>query len=468
MSHDHDHDPEHAAAHVYHPEKKRGFLRNRISRRGFARTLGVGALALPFLRTLRGEAQPATPPKRFIVFFSPNGTIPDEWVPDGGERDFRFRRILEPLEPFREHVCVIQGLDQRSTRSGPGDGHQKGMGHILTGTELLSGDTGGGCDSCAPVSWAGGISIDQRIANHIGTETPFRSVELAAKPGGSNVWTRMCYRGAGEPIPPEASPFDAFDRLFAGLDMDPFGLERRRRLEGSVLDAVQQDFAQLQSRLGSEDRARLEVHLDVVRDLERRLDESGSFGASCRAPEMPGRFDVNANENFRQVVELQMDVLVAAMACDLTRVGSLQWTRSVGQMVYPWLGFGDRHHDLSHEGDGNTTAQNKITEINRWYAEVFAGLLARLQAVPEGDGTLLDNTVVVWVNELGKGNSHTRNDMPFVLGGSAGGALTTGRFLRMDRPHNDLLLTLARAFGIDDATFGNPEFNTGVIDTLLT
>ena len=438
-----------------------------LTRRAFARTLGVGALALPFLRTLQTKAQPATAPKRFLVFFSPNGTIPDQWIPDGGETDFTFRRILEPLQPYRDQVLVLQGIDQRSSNSGPGDGHQVGMGHILTCRELLAGDTMGGCDSCAPVSWASGISIDQRIANHIGTDTPFRSVELGAMVGGSNIWTRMCYRAGAEPIPPETNPFNAFDRLFAGLEEDPFGNEQRLREGRSVLDAVQQDFAALQSRLGREDRARLEVHLEVVRELERRLESGISIGAECRAPMLGERLDTGRVENFPQTVELQMDVMAAAFACDLTRVGSLQWTNSVGNIPFGFIGVPDRHHDLSHEGDSNTDAVNKLVEINRWYAERFAGMMERLARIPEGDGTVLDNTVIVWVNELGKGNSHTRNDMPFVIGGSGGGALRTGRFHRYDRPHNDLWLTMLRVFGIEDESFGDTRFQTGVIDNLL-
>jgi hypothetical protein len=179
------------------------------------------------------------------------------------------------------------------------------------------------------------------------------------------------------------------------------------------------------------------------------------------------RLDTGRVENFPQTVELQMDVMAAAFACDLTRVGSLQWTNSVGNIPFGFIGVPDRHHDLSHEGDSNTDAVNNLVEINRWYAERFAGMMERLARIPEGDGTVLDNTVIVWVNELGKGNSHTRNDMPFVLGGSAGGALRTGRFLRYDRPHNDLWLTMLRAFGIEDESFGDTRFQTGVIDNLL-
>jgi len=451
---------------------QRNFL-PKLGRRSFVRAAGVGAAAAPFLKILDTKAQMAPPPQRLLIFFSANGTMPDAWVPDGGERDFRFRRILEPLEPHRDDLLILQGIDQRSTNSGPGDGHQKGMGHILTGSDLLPGDTGGGCGSCAPVSWASSISIDQLVANRIGTETTFRSLELGVQTGGSNIWTRMVYRDGGEPLPPENDPYRAFERIFGDFDGDPFGIERRQRQRQSVLTSVQSDFDRLQSRLGRSDRERLQVHLDTVRELERRLETpTEGLGAHCAPPELGGRMDPQRNDNFPAMLGLQMDVATAAFACDLTRVASIQASRSVSQVSFPWIGVNDRHHDLSHEGDGNTSAKEKIIEINRWYATQFGELLTRLKSVPEprldgSMGTMLDNTLVVWVNELGKGNSHTRNDMPFVLAVNANGRFDTGRFLRLDRPHNDLWLTIARAYGVEVDRFGDPRFNEGELTALL-
>lgn len=450
-------------------ERTRKLRKNRIGRRAFAKSVGLGALALPYVASLRSRtrAQEGEIPKRLLVFFSPNGSVRENWRPSGGERDFALSTILQDLEPFKDRLTIIDGLDMRSTRFGPGDGHQMGMGHMLTATDLLPGDTMGGCDSCAPVSWAGGISIDQKIANHIGTTTPFRSVELAARPGGSNVWTRMAYAGPGEPIPPEDDPYRAFERLFADLEVDPGGAARRQLLQGSVLDAVQADFSSLQRRLGREDRERLQIHLDVISDLETRLASAGTIGAACEAPMLGDRIDPTRDENFPMTVDLQMDIITAAFACDLTRVGSLQWNRSVGNVAFPWIGVPDRHHDLSHEGDGNADAMNKITEINRWYAGKLAELCARLDAIPEPGGTLLDNTLIIWVNELGRGNSHTRNDLPIVMAGSAGGAFDTGRYLQMDRSHADWLRTLAIGFGLPDEPFGRPDVNEGALTTLL-
>lgn len=443
--------------------------KKRLGRRTFAKTLGLSALALPFLRALPSQAQ-VDAPKRFIFMFSPNGTVPDAWGADGGERDFTLRRILAPLESFREQLLVLEGVDQRSAREGPGDGHQTGMGHLLTGRVLLPGDTMGGCDSCPPASWASGISVDQRIANHVGDGTRFRSLELGVKVGrAANVWSRMSYQGAAQPLPPEDDPYAVYDRVFGDLVADPFGLERRRALRQSVLDFVQEDFSRLRANLGRADRDVLDSHAEAVRDIERRLDSPGAVGAACAAPTMGERLDKDATENYPAVGRLQMDLLVMAMACDLTRVGTLQWSRSVGGVPSPWLGIEDRHHDLSHEGDGNSDAKEKLVRINTWYAEQYAYLLGRLASIPEGEGSMLDNTLVLWGNELGKGNSHTRNDIPFVLGGNVDGHFSTGRFLRFEaRPHNDLLTTVAQAYGVEDETFGAPEFNTGPISELLS
>lgn len=370
------------------------FQPKKLRRRAFVGALGLGAIAAPFARYLgggRADAQSVTPPKRFIVVFSPNGTIPEEWRPDGGEADFRFRRILAPLERHRERLLVLGGLDLASTRSGPGDGHQKGMGHVLTGVPLLPGDVMGGCDSCPPVSWASDLSIDQAIANQVGDDTRFRSIELGAAVGGSeNVWTRMAYRAASQPLPPEQSPWRAWDRLFGAGDLDPDAARRRLQLRQSVLDHDTAELARIAARVPSSDRARLEAHLETVREIERRLSAPGAAGAECSIPELGAVMsDLQSSANYAHIVQLHTDVLVMAMACGLTNVGSIQWNRSVGNMSFPHLSIDDRHHDLSHEPDSNGDAREKLFQINTWYAEQYAYLLDRLAAVPEGEGTML-------------------------------------------------------------------------------
>jgi hypothetical protein len=445
--------------------------RFKLTRRGFLRAagLGAGALSLPLLGAGRSRAAGEFP-LRFLVVFTANGTIPENWRPGGGETDFTLGRILEPLARHREKLLILDGMDMRSATSGPGDGHQQGMGHFLTGVELLPGDTMGGCDSCAPVSWASGISIDQHIASFIGPDTRFRSLELGVKTSdNANVWTRMCYRAASEPLPPEPNPYAVFDRVFGDFDTSRFDTEKRDYLRRQVVDFVYEDFAAVRGRLGADDRRRLESHVQGMDEIARRLDNPTELGAACVAPDLGARLDHRRDENYPAVGELQMRQAAMALACDLTRVVSLQWSNSVSGQRMPWLGIGEGHHDLSHEGDGNTDAKTKLTEINRWYAEQLAFLLDRLDEIPEGDGTLLDNTIVLWGNELGVGNSHTRNNIPIVMAGSGGGALRTGRALRYDvRPHNDLYATLQQVYGIDQSTFGDPRFNTGTMPELLS
>jgi hypothetical protein len=452
-----------------------------LNRRTFLRGLGGVAIGLPLLNAMgcgrgggggapraRKTAALGEAPKRFVVFFSANGTIPENWRPTGTETAFALSTILAPLEPHKDQLVIIDGVDMESSNHGPGDGHQKGMGHMLTGIELLEGTefTGGNGEL---VGWGGGISVDQAIANQIGGTTRFRSLELGVQVSGASVWSRMSYLGADQPIPPEDSPYSTFDRVFGDLGADPLGLAELRAKRHSVLDTVQDDYTALSSRLGNEDRVKVEAHLAAIRDIELRLDNGAEIGGSCAIPSVDGGIDLDANDNFPLVGRMQMDLLVMALACDLTRVASLQWSNSVSNKRFTWLGIPDGHHDLSHLGDSDTVAIQKITDINRWYSEQFGYLLQKMKEIPEGEGTMLDNTLVIWCNELGKGNSHTRMNAPFVLAGGAGGALRTGRFLQYGGtvPHNDLLVSCMNAMGVDVDTFGNPAYCTGPLAGLL-
>jgi hypothetical protein len=165
-----------------------------------------------------------------------------------------------------------------------------------------------------------------------------------------------------------------------------------------------------------------------------------------------------------------MDLLASSLACGMTRVASLQWSRGISLTTFPWLGIKESHHSLSHRGDADDSARSKLTQINKWYAQQLAYLCRKLDAIPERDGkSLLDHTLIVWANELSKGNNHSQKDMPFVLLGGAGGALRMGRYASFGaRGHNDLLLTICRAMGLDSASFGNPKHCSGVLASILT
>lgn len=212
----------------------------------------------------------------------------------------------------------------------------------------------------------------------------------------------------------------------------------------------------------SEDQTKVEAHIDNLRDIELRLDVDGA-GAGCSKPEAVAKYDAGANDNFPKTLKLQTDLLVRSFACDMTRVATLQWSRSVGGETHRWIGITDKdHHSLSHDGDGNADSQEKLIKINTWYAEQFAYLLEQMKLVKEGAGTMLDNTVILWGNELGKGNAHSRDKVPYVMAGRAGGYFKTGRFLKYNNDsHSNLLVSIANAMGVATNSFGNPKYCTG-------
>ncbi|MCB9641235.1 MAG: DUF1552 domain-containing protein [Myxococcales bacterium] len=437
--------------------------RGTFSRRELLKGLGAAGIFLPFFPSLNLAAEPKVFPKRLILFFSANGTIPDQWIPTGDENNFQFKRILKPLDAYKQKIMVLRGLGLKS--KGPGDGHQQGMGQLFTGSELLPGDTKGGCDTCAPVSWAGNASIDQHVADYFlkqaqaeGRKIGLRSLELGVQVRNSNVWTRMCYRGPGLPVPPKNDPYQVFNELFGGVK-DKLKLEALRIQRKSVLDNVIADLDALKNEMNGKDRVRLEEHLFNVRDIERRLDGS-DLTASCEPPVQGKAINVMDEKNFPTIGKLQMDMLAMAICCNVTQVASLQWSASVSNVVFSWLGIGTGHHSFSHEGDSNANAVESLIKINEWYAKQYAYLIDKLEKCQEGTGTVLDNSFVLWGNELGKGNSHTRNNIPFVGAGSAGGYFKTGRYLNFgDKAHNYLLTSICHAMGdASQNTFGEQDY----------
>jgi hypothetical protein len=297
------------------------------------------------------------------------------------------------------------------------------------------------------------------------SETRFPSLELGVfVPRTITPEMRMSYGGPGQPLPPEDDPFALFTRLF-GDGTDPDELARIRAQRDTVLSAVKASYQKLEDASGAEDRQRLEAHAESVRQLERRLVEASE--ASC-APVAPGEpFDPYVNDNYPRVGTLQMDLIALALACDLTRVLTLQWSRAGSAMSFRWLGIPESHHSLAHAGDSDTVARNKLIAIETWYAEQLAYLIAKLKSMPEGDGSVFDNTTILWFSDISKGNDHSRKAMPLVLAGSCGGALRTGRHVQFDgRQHNDLLVSLLNAMEVPDQKFGDPDYCRGPLPDL--
>jgi hypothetical protein len=425
------------------------------SRRQILRALGVSAAAAPLVPALDGWAASShapTPPRRLLLVFSSGGMVPELYWPkhlegEPGSKagvDFELTpgSSLEPLEPHKQDLVIINGLIRKMLPLG--GAHERAMGALWTGAKLNPGDQFGGG------GWPSGPSVDQIIARGLPRQTDFHSLEIGVQPFGpgarGGTMQHMCYAGSNQPVPSEASPYKLFDRLYggglpeSGLTPDQVRAERR-----SVIDVVKSEIAALDGKMAASDRLKVEAHLEATRGIERRLQPHTQ---SCQVHLPSGRIDLDANENFPALVKLQTDLLVSALACDRTRVASLQLSRSFSMVRHTWLGNNEGHHTLSHDPGQKPI----LTAINRWYTEQLAYLLASLKKVREGDGTLLDNTLVVYCNELHTGWDHHAGPTPAVLAGRIGGALRTGRYIEYGKDatftQNHLLVSLCHVMGL--------------------
>jgi hypothetical protein len=435
------------------------------SRREFLKDLGLSAAALPFLLNLPslGLASSSTRKQRLVVMFSPNGVVPSTFWPDEQGESFTLKRSLAPLDPYKDQLMVLRGVFDKV--KGDGDNHMRGIGCLLTGIELFPGNIQGG--SHTPAGWSSGHSIDQEIARYLQskaeTKTRFGSLEFGVMvPDRADTWTRMVYAGPNKPIAPIDDPYQMFSKLY--------GKAKDQALLRSILDDVTADLDKLKSAVGKEDQRLLEEHATFVREMERELAEAGNLTLNHAQPQLDSNVK-EENDNIPKISKMQIDLMVNSFANDFTRVATLQYTNSVGQARMRWLGVDENHHELSHEPDSNSEAQEKLTKINTWFAEQLAYLCQRLRETPEpgGEGTLLDNTTILWTNELGQGNSHTLDNIPFVaVGGGLGWKM--GRSLKFDGvPHNRLLVSLAHGFGHEIKSFGNGEFcGEGPLTGLMT
>jgi hypothetical protein len=426
--------------------------------------LGLRAAALPFILNLPslGFANQQRRKQRLVIMFSPNGVVPGAFWPDEEGSSFQLKEILKPLEPFKARTLILKGVCDKLR--GDGDNHMRGMGCLLTGIELFPGNIQGGSDT--PAGWAKGISIDQEIKNHLQSKpeshTRFGSLEFGVMvPDRADTWSRMVYAGANKPIAPIDDPYQMFNKLY-GRMKDQESLK-------SILDDLQDDLHKVSSVVSSEDRQLLQEHATFVREMEQELKETRKEEIGHAVPELePGVKHENAN--MPKTSKMQIDLMVNSFAADFARVATLQITNSVGGARMRWIGVNEGHHELSHHPDSDLKSQEKLTKINKWYCEQMAYLAKRLAETPEpgGGGSLLDNTVVMWTNELGKGNSHTLNDIPFVLVGN-GLDFRMGRSIKYKSvAHNRLLLALANGMGHHIEQFGNPSLSSGGVLSGLT
>lgn len=423
------------------------------TRRGFIRNLGLGAASLPFILNLPslGFANQQRRKQRMIVIFSPNGVVPNTFWPDAEGELGVLKESLSPLEPFKSRTMVLHGVCDKVR--GDGDAHMRGIGCLLTGVELFPGNIQGGSDT--PAGWAKGISIDQEIKGFLQakpeTRTRFGSLEFGVMvPERADTWTRMVYAAGNKPLAPIDDPYQMFGKLY--------GRVKDRESLKSVLDDLQEDLRKVREKVSAEDRRLVEEHASFVREMEQELRAAPKDVGHAVPTVEPGV--KRDNDNIPRISKMQVDLMVNAFANDFMRLATLQFTNSVGQARMRWLNVNEGHHELSHKPDNDADAQDKLTRINKWYCEQIAYLAKRLAETPEpgGAGSLLDNTLIIWTNELGKGNSHTLDNIPFVLVGN-GLDFHMGRSVQYPKvPHNRLLLSLAHGFGHNLRTFGNPNF----------
>ena len=423
------------------------------TRRDFLRDLGIGSAALPFVLNLPSLGFAAEPirKKRLVIMFSPNGVIPKNFWPDEEGGQFTLKESLKPLEPFQDRMLTLQGISDKVR--GDGDDHMRGIGCLLTGVELFPGNIQGG--SATPAGWASGLSIDQEIKNKLqseaATRTRFGSLEFGVLvPERADTWTRMVYSGPNKPVTPIDDPYQMFAKLY--------GRTKDRENLRSVLDDLQADLKTIGANVSAEDRQLLDEHASFVREMERDLT-SAPEDVGHAVPELESGVK-EQNDSIPKISKMQIDLMVNSFAADFARVATLQYTNSVGGAKMRWIGVDEGHHELSHHPDSDEKSVEKLTKINKWYCEQLAYLARRLAETPEpgGPGTLLDNTTVIWTNELGKGNSHTLDNVPFVLVGN-GLDFRMGRSLKFGKvAHNRLLLAMAHGMGHPIDRFGNPDF----------
>jgi hypothetical protein len=430
----------------------------RINRRHFLRGLGA-CIALPAFESL-APLRAATAgklattasgsPLRTAFIYFPNGAIPASWWPEGSGAGLRLSRTLQPLEPWREHIQVLAGLEDRSAFAGNDGGgdHARANGTFLTGVRLKKSAT----------EIQAGISIDQIMARQIGHLTRFPSLELTCETdrlsgicdsGYSCAYQyNLSWTSATTPAAAEANPRQAFERLFGA---GPPGqrvadLRRRRQEQRSILDFVLEDARQMNRRLDTGDREKLDQYLTGVRDLESRLQTAERLG-DPRDPMTPTPPGIPAD--YAEHITLMLDIIALAFQSDSTRVVTLLLAHDGSNRSFADIGIPEGHHDLSHHF-GDEGKIRKVGEIDQWYVQQFAQLLQKLEGMKESDGrTLLHNSMILYGSGNADGNRHTHVNLPVILAGGGGGALQPGRFVEhKSTPIANLFLGMADRLGL--------------------
>lgn len=437
---------------------------------------GVGAsMALPLLEAMpspalaakAAEASGATAPLRMAFCSIPNGVNMDAWAPTSDGKDFKLTPTLAPLEKMRDQLTVISHLAHNKARAngdGPGD-HARSAATYLTGTQALK---------TAGRDIRAGISVDQVAAQKIGDRTALPSLELGCVAGAQAgscdsgyscaYSSNISWRAPGQPTGKDINPRSVFTRLFGDPQQLAAKRERARQnmLRRSVLDLVHEDAKSLRRTVGASDQHKLDEYLESVREIEQRIQAAERSGdrdapAGVTAPE-------GVPSDFGEHVRLMMDMIAVAFQTDSTRIATFMLANEGSNRPYPQIGVRDNHHALSHH-QKNAAKLDKIAKIDRFHIEQFAYLVDRLSKIKEGDGSVLDNSMIVYGGAIGDGNRHNHLDLPILLAGRGGGSIESGRHIRAPKgtPMSNLFLSMLDRMGVKEERFGD---STGRFDKL--
>ena len=427
-----------------------------LPRRTVLKGLGA-ALSLPFLDAmvpaLTAQVRTAAAAKkRLACVYVPHGVILDQWTPDAAGSDFELKPIMKPLEPFRQSMVVVTNL-LRPER-GFDTNHAGAPSSFLAGLPPKR---------TAGPDYALGATLDQVVAKEIGQETTLPSLELATEdftgligdcsPGYSCAYMNtLSWQNDTTPLPMEINPRLVFERLFGGGTTRE-ARQARIRTDKSLLDFVAGDLKQIETSLGSRDRARLDEYLQHVREIERRVQLAESRTDSLiDVPEAP----VGVPEAFEDHAKLMFDLLAIAFEADLTRVSAFMLTRELSQRTYPNIGVTEPHHTISHHGNKQPQIEAHA-KVNLYHAGLLAGFLERLASTKDGDGSLLDHSLILYGSGMGNGNVHAADHLPTLLVGGAAGGVKGNRHIVAPEltPNGNLLVSVAETFGVKMDSFGS-------------
>jgi hypothetical protein len=446
----------------------------QIPRRTFLRGMGT-VIALPVLDamlpsvraladTVGATTTPAGFPKRMAFVYTPNGANMAQWAPKGVGTDYELSPTLAPLAAHKADMTVISGLAQHKA-FGNGDGggdHARASSTFLTGCQAKK--------SASDIHI--GISVDQVAANAIGDQTRFPSLELSCDLGqeaGSCDSGYSCayqfnisWRSETQPMNPEIEPKAAFDRLFGGGSSDESREARllRARQNKSVLDYVLDQTKGLERSLGTNDRRKLDEYLTAIREVEKRIDQNGRM-----PPPVPEGAvgDLNAEYTFERHMRLMFDIMTLSFQTDSTRISTFLVSHDGGNRPYPFAGVTAGHHSTSHHG-GNAEKLKMLAKIDTWHTTQFAYFLDKLKSVKEGDGTLLDNCMIMYGKGISDPQEHDHVNLPTIVAGRAGGTITPGRHLKIsDTPSANLYMSMLERMGVRADRFAD---STGKLDVI--